>query len=137
MTKDIWLNLPVKDVDKSREFFIKLGFKWNPGPGNSAESACIMIGDKNVVMMLFAEESFKSFTKNEITDTSKSSEILLSIGAESREEVDEMAAKATDAGGIVFAQPGEKDGWLYGCGFADLDGHRWNVLYMDLSKMGK
>jgi len=60
---------------------------------------------------------------------------LISIDAESREEVDEWAKKVTAAGGNVFAQPAENQGWMYGCAFADLDGHRWNVLYMDMSKM--
>jgi hypothetical protein len=87
--------------------------------------------------MLFEEQVFKSFTQHTVADTKQGNEVLFSIGAESREEVDEIAKKATEAGGIVFAKPGEKDGWLYGCGFADLDGHRWNILYMDMSKMPK
>ena len=89
------------------------------------------------MVMLFAENIFESFTRHAITDTKQSTEVLFSIDAESREEVDELAKKAASAGGTVFAQPGEKDGWMYGCGFADPDGHRWNVLYMDMSKLPK
>jgi hypothetical protein len=74
---------------------------------------------------------FKSLSPNQGT------EVLSSIGAESREEVDEMLRKAVDAGGTVFSESQEKDGWMYGCGFADLDGHRWNALFMDMSKMPK
>ena len=137
MTKEIWINLPVKDIEKSKEFFSKLGFKFHPRHENDPNMAGFMIGEKNVIVMLFPESSFKTFVQTEISDTSKGSEVLFSIDAESRAEVDEMASKAEEAGGIVFAKPGEKQDWMYGCGFSDLDGHRWNVLYMDMSKMPK
>jgi hypothetical protein len=137
MTKELWINLPVKDVNKSKEFFTKLGFSFNTQYGDSDESACLIVGVKNVVVMLFAESTFKTFTRHEIADTGQAVEVLLSIDAESREEVDEMARKAAEAGGFVFGEPEEIKGWMYGCGFADLDGHRWNVLYMDMSKMPK
>ena len=137
MTKEIWINLPVKDIAVSKEFFTKLGFAFNSEFGNTAHSACLNIGSKNVAVMLFADHLFKSFTQNDIADTSKVTEVLLSIDAESREEVDELAKKAAEAGGIVFGKPQENQGWMYGCGFSDLDGHRWNVLYMDMSQMPK
>lgn len=133
MTNQLWLNLPVKDLERSKTFFTKLGFSFNTMHGNSPVSASLVIG-KNVIM-LFEESSFKNFTKSEIADTSKTNEVLISIDAESKQEVDELAKKAEDAGGSIFGKPGEKDGWMYGCGFADPDGHKWNVLYMDLSKM--
>ncbi|MDB5209069.1 MAG: extradiol dioxygenase [Flavisolibacter sp.] len=135
MTKDIWINLPVKDVNKSKEFFSSLGFRLNTRMGTSADSASFFVGEKNVVLMLFSEAMFKGFTANELADTSKGTEVLFSIDAESTEEVDEMAKKAVDAGGILFSKPALNQGWMYGCAFADLDGHRWNVLYMDFSKM--
>lgn len=134
-TKEIWLNLPVKNVAKSKEFFKALGFTQNTSHGDTDENACFIIGEKKMVLMLFPEATFKSFTQHEISDTNTGSQILISIDAETREEVDELAKKAADAGGNLFAKPGEKDGWMYGCGFADLDGHRWNVLHMDMSKM--
>lgn len=134
MTKEFWINLPVKDVTKSRDFFVNIGFKLNPGPGNTEHSACIFIGSKNIVLMLFSEPTFQSFTEHEITDTKKSSEVLFSFDAESRVEVDEMAVRVEKAGGTVFSAPNESQGWLYGFGFADLDGHRWNVLFMDMKK---
>ncbi|MEO6488984.1 MAG: hypothetical protein ABIO04_03510, partial [Ferruginibacter sp.] len=87
-------------------------------------SACLLIGSKNCVVMLFAETLFNGFTKSKLADTNNGTEVLLSIDAESREEVDHMARKAADAGGIVYAQPGESQGWMYGCGFSDPDGHR-------------
>jgi predicted lactoylglutathione lyase len=135
MTKKLWINLPVKDIDKSMEFFIKLGFSVQQQ--HSRNQAELVIGDSNVLVLLFLEPLFKNFTGNEITDTKQSTEVLFSIDAQSREEVDEMAKKAAEAGGTIFGKPAEHQGWMYGCGFADLDGHRWNVLYMDMSQMPK
>ena len=135
MVKEIWINLPVKDLKKSKEFFSQLGFSFDTKYGDGPVSAAMKIGSKNMVVMLFESSVFKSFSRNEVTDTSKSSEVLISFDAESREEVDEVARKAKSAGGNVFAPPGENQGWMYGCAFADLDGHRWNALYMDMSKM--
>lgn len=137
MTKELWINLPVKDVKKSREFFAAIGFAINKNAPASDSSASFLIGSKNIVMMLFEESVFQRFTNHTVTDTGKSTEILLSFDAESRQEVDELARKVTAAGGKVFAQPGESQGWMYAFGFADPDGHRWNVLYMDMAKMPK
>jgi predicted lactoylglutathione lyase len=134
MMKEFWINLPAKDLSKSKEFFTKLGFTLNPRFSNSDEMVGLMIGDKNVIVNLFPETTFKNFTGNEIADTKQATEVLLSIDAESREEVDEMVKKVVQAGGIITSEPGGQ-GWMYGCVFADLDGHRWNVLYMDMSKM--
>ena len=136
MTKEIWINLPVKDIDRSKAFFTKLGFPFNEQRSN-AELASLAIGTKNLVVNLFKDSIFETFTKNRIADTKQATEVLFSIGAESREEVDELLRKAVGAGGTVFSESGEKDGWMYGCGFADLDGHRWNILYMDMTKMPK
>lgn len=133
MVKEFWINLPVKDINKSKEFFTKLGFSFNQKRSHNDESACLVIGDKNIVVMLFVESTFKGFTRHPLADVKQATEVLFSIDAESRDEVDEMAKKALNAGGTVFSEPGGQD-WMYGCGFADLDGHRWNVLYMDMSK---
>jgi len=135
MIKELWINLPVKDVGKAKDFWGKLGFSFEGECGNSNDSARLVIGEKNVNVMLFAEETFKSFTKNEIPAAGQTTEALFSIDAESREEVNEMAKKIWEAGGTIFSEPEEIQGWMYGCGFADLDGHRWNVMQMDFSKM--
>lgn len=135
MTNEIWINLPVKDINKSVDFFTYLGFSLNPNHGKSDESASIIIGNKNVVIMLFNEETFARFSGNPISNVVAGTEVLLSIDAESREEVDEMAKKVVQAGGVIYGGPMENYGWLYGCGFTDIDGHRWNLLHMDLSKM--
>ena len=134
MTKQIWLNLPVKDVAKAKDFFWKIGFSFNE-QHDTPSSTCMVVGEGHFVVMLFEETLFSSFSQNGITDTNSSSEILISIDAESREEVDQLAEKIKEAGGTLFAPPAESQGWMYGCGFADLDGHRWNVLFMDFSKL--
>ena len=136
MTKQIWLNLPVKDIGRSKEFFTALDFSFKENRSNATMLA-MMVGDNNFPVMLFEESAFKKVVQNEITDTILSSEILISVDAQSREEVDQFAQKVTAAGGDVFAKPAENQGWMYGCAFSDPDGHRWNVLYMDMEKMPK
>lgn len=132
-----WLNLPVKNVEESEAFFEALGFKPNPMHEKAANRAGFFIGNDDVVLMLFSEKDFKQMTGNEVANTKAGTEVLLNIDAESREEVDEMARKVNDAGGSIFSEPTEIQGWMYGLGFEDLDGHRWNMLYMDMSKMPK
>lgn len=134
MTKDLWLNLPVKNVKRSREFFTKMGFSFNPRFGEDANMAALMVGEKNVVVMLCEESAFSGYISTPVADAFKSTEVLISIDAQSKEEVDEMAQKAIAAGGASPHKPTEMQGWLYGCLFTDPDGHNWNVLYMDMSK---
>ncbi|CAI2766700.1 VOC family protein [Flavobacterium collinsii] len=134
MTKQIWLNLPVKEVAKSKAFFSKIGFSFNE-EHDTASSTCMVVGEGKFVVMLFEEALFASFSQNKLTDTQTSSEVLISIDAESIAEVNDLAQKVKEAGGTVFAPAAESQGWMYGCGFADLDGHRWNVLFMDFSKL--
>jgi predicted lactoylglutathione lyase len=134
MTTKIWLNLPVKNIEKSKQFFSKIGFSFNEEYSNE-NSACMLVGDQNFVVMLFEESLFGNFVQNTIADTQTHSEMLISIDAESRNEVEELAQKVEEAGGVLFAKPAENQGWMYGCGFSDLDGHRWNVLFMDYSKL--
>lgn len=136
MPKQFWINLPVKDINKSKEFYRKVGFFVNEHHGISGQ-AQLIIGDNNVTVMLFPESTFKNFTKHDIVDTKQATEVLLSVDAESREEVDEIAKNAVEAGGTLLGEPSESQGWMYGCGFTDLDGHCWNVLYMDMSNMPK
>ena len=135
MTKEIWINLPVRNAQKSKAFFTAIGFTLNTRYNNSGTSASFMVGSKDVVLMLFEDATFEGFTNSKVADTKQFAEVLFSIDAESREEVDGLAEKAAAAGGVVFARPSERDGWMYGCAFSDLDGHRWNVLHMDMSKM--
>ena len=134
MAKDFWLNLPVKDITKSKAFFADLGFKFNP-QYQSDNSASLLLGEKNIVVMLFEEPTFRGFTSNAIADTQQGTEVLLSFDAQSKEEVDEIIQKVLDAGGTSNHKPTEMTGWMYGCVFTDIDGHRWNILHMDMSKM--
>jgi predicted lactoylglutathione lyase len=134
MAKEFWLSLPVKDLKKSKAFFTDLGFKFNPGPGNTENSAPLILGSKNVIVMLCSEPTFKGYVNQEVTDTLKSCEVLLSFDAGSKEEVDELVKKVIEAGGTSNHKAREMTGVMYGCVFADLDGHRWNILYMDMSK---
>jgi len=134
MTKELWINLPVKDVNKSKEFFGKLGLALDEKHSGD-DMACLVVGKNNVKVLLFAEDTFRGFTKNEIPVGGQTTEVLFSIEVESREEVDETAKKVQEAGGNIFSEPEEIQGWMYGCAFSDLDGHRWNVMEMDLSKM--
>jgi predicted lactoylglutathione lyase len=132
MIKDLWMNLPVKDINRSTDFFRSIGFGIKDGATET--SVAISVSEKNTIVMLFQEDVFKSFAQNGLADTSKTTEVLFSFGAESREEVDEVAKKVTAAGGDLFAPPAEIQGWMYGCAFSDPDGHRWNALFMDNSK---
>ncbi|MGN6396862.1 MAG: VOC family protein [Mucilaginibacter sp.] len=136
MTKELWINLPVKNLKNSMDFFTRIGFKFNTdSPGHNDTMSPMIIGAKNIVVMLIEEKVFTVNNCVPVSDTSKGSEVLLSFDAESREEVDEMAKKVVAAGGKMFSDPAEVQGWMYGCGFSDPDGHRWNMLYMDMSKM--
>lgn len=132
MPKQFWVNLPVKDITRAGEFYEKIGFTVKV---QNKQEVQVIIGDQTI--MLYEETTFKTFARHEIVDAKQATEVLFSIGAESREEVDDIAEKAVQAGGLLFSKPTEEQGWLYGCGFTDLDGHRWNMLYMDRSKMGK
>jgi hypothetical protein len=136
MPKQFWLSLPVKNIEKSKEFFTKLDFKFNATQGNGPNSACMMMGDKDVVVMLFDEPTFKQCLGDAAAELSKASEVLLSIDAQSKEEVDAITKRAVDAGGTSPHKPKDMQGWMYGSVFTDIDGHKWNVLYMDMSKMG-
>lgn len=131
----LWLSLPVKNLQRSKEFFTAIGFMPNPNHANMEHLSSFLIGENNFVMMLFPEQSFKGFARNEISDTGKGTEILLNIDVQSRSEVDRTAEVIVRAGGKIFAGPHESDGWMYACGFEDLDGHRWCVMHMDIEKM--
>ena len=136
MKNEFWLNLSSKDLTKAKEFFIKLGFEINERH-SAPHMVSMFVGNKKTVLNLFSESMMQGFMNQQVTNTAQSNEIIFSIGAESSQEVDEMAKKAVDAGAHLFGKPGYKDGWMYGCGFTDLDGHRWNILYMDMAKMPK
>ncbi|TCD10451.1 extradiol dioxygenase [Pedobacter frigidisoli] len=135
MTKSIWINLPVNNINKSKDFFSVLGFTLNTQYGVRDDSASFLIGDSNFVLMLFEKSLYEGFAGTSVDDNRSGSEVLFSIDAESPEEVDDLAKKVIAAGGTIYGEPGYSQGWMYGCGFMDLDGQRWSILYMDMSKM--
>ena len=135
MIKDIWVNFSSKDLTKTKEFFEKIGFKLDEKSND--QMVGFKVGAKETTILFFPEETLKGFMKNEISDTKAGSEIMISFDAESADEVDETARKVFDAGGKIIAEPSEIQGWMYGFAFADLDGHRWNQLFMDFGKMPK
>lgn len=132
MAKQIFVNLPVKDLDKSKEFFTRLGFGFNQ-QFTDENAACLILGD-NIYAMLLTESFFGSFTRKPVSDATKSTEVLIALDAESRAEVDDMVNKAQQAGGSVYMEPMDH-GWMYGHSFADLDGHQWEIIYMDMAAM--
>ena len=130
MVTNIFVNLPVKNLAKSIEFFTKLGFTFNPQ--FTDDSATCMIIGSNMFAMLLNEERFQGFAPKPISDAKKTTEVLLALSLESREEVAEMVAKAVAAGGSTYAEP-QDHGFMIQHGFEDLDGHIWEVFFMDPS----
>lgn len=130
MHKQIYINLPVKDLARSRDFFASLGFTFNPQFSNDA-GACMVIGE-NIYAMLLTESFFQGFTTKRIADARETTEVLICISCESRAEVDALVQKALAAGGRA-PNPVQDHGFMYGHGFEDLDGHVWELSYMDMS----
>ena len=127
MARKMFVNLPVKDLKKSIGFFTKLGFTFNPQ--FSDETATCMIVSEDIFVMLLTHDKFKSFTPKAICDATKSTEVLVCLSCESRENVDDMVRQAVDAGGTTYNQP-QDHGFMYGHGFQDLDGHIWELIHM-------
>ncbi len=134
MSRQIFVNLAVKDLKKSKEFFTNVGFKFNP-KFTDDNSACMIIGE-NIFAMLLVEKFFKTFIKKEICDAKKSTEVLLAINVDNRKEVDALVKRAVQSGGSTYSEP-QDHGWMYLKSFADLDGHQWEIFYMDESNMPK
>jgi hypothetical protein len=128
MSTKIFVNLPVNDLNKSVEFFTKLGYTFNPQ--FTDENATCMIISEDIFVMLLIKPFFQTFTKKEIVNAAKSTEVLICLSAESREAVDEMVSKALSAGGTSPNAP-QDHGFMYSHGYQDLDGHIWEVIWMD------
>jgi len=126
--RQVWANLPVADVERTRKFYDSLGFKLNGDPKNG-QLVSFFAGRDDLIMHFFRVDMFEAASEGKAADLSKGSEIMYTIGANSREEVDTWAEQVIDAGGSVFSQPAEMRNNWYGCGFADPDGHKWNVFY--------
>ncbi|MFB8268507.1 MULTISPECIES: VOC family protein [unclassified Streptomyces] len=124
----IFPNLAVNDLDASKKFFTELGYSINPQ--FSDETCASVVVSEHIVVMLLTKEKYAGFTQKTIVDSTKNTEVLLCLSAESREKVDELVDKAIAAGGT---ETGEKQdhGFMYGRAFDDPDGHTWEIMWMD------
>lgn len=134
MIKNLWVNLPVKDIAKARSFYANIGFESVKRHEDSPDCIGLSFGSQKVIVMLFEEERFAHFAGQKICDAKKSAEVLLSFELESKEEVDELARTIQEKGGELYAKPASIGGDLYGAAFRDIDGHCWNFLYMGDNK---
>jgi len=130
MATKIFVNLPVKDLKKSMEFFRKLGYTFN-AQFTDETAACMVIAE-DIFAMLLTEAKFKGFAPNAICDARKSTEMLVALSCDTRDQVDETVRKAVAAGGNTYNKP-QDHGFMYGHGFQDLDGHIWEVFFMEPS----
>lgn len=128
MSRLIYVNLPVADLDRSVAFFTALGFSFNAQMSND-QATCMLIGDGSYVMLLVTP-FFASFTGKPVADAHAVTEVLVCLSADSRDEVDALVRKAIAAGGTAPRTP-QDHGFMYGHGFEDLDGHVWELIYTD------
>jgi predicted lactoylglutathione lyase len=128
MPRQIFVNLPVKDLNSSIAFFTALGYSFNPQ--FTDETATCMIISDDIFAMLLTHEKFQSFTPKPICDATKATEVLICLSCDSRDHVLQMVGKAVDAGGTTFGEP-EDHGFMLLHRFQDLDGHIWELVYME------
>ena len=125
--KMIWSNLAVNDLERTTKFYTELGFKSN---GNSKDLTSFFVGEDHFVMHFFLKGILKTIIKGEITDSQNASEVLFTLSAESKYQVDNWAKEVERAGGKIISRPEEFGKGYYGFVFADPDGHKFNVFYM-------
>lgn len=128
MSRKLFVNIPVRDLKKSMDFFSRLGFTFNP-QFTDDKAACMVVSGE-AFFMLLTDPFFQTFTKRQPADTAKSTEAMFALSCDSKAEVEEMVRKAIDAGGKHAMDPIDH-GFMYGWSFYDLDGHHWEVLWMD------
>ncbi|MEJ7677841.1 MAG: VOC family protein [Segetibacter sp.] len=124
------MNLPVKDLNKSKEFFNKIGFTINP-QFTDETAACVVISE-DIYAMILTHAKFKEFTKKEIADSTKTTEVLTCLSSESKDKVNEMVDKAIAAGATEARDPMDY-GFMYARSFNDPDGHIWEIMWMDMN----
>lgn len=128
--KKIWSNLAVSDLERTTKFYTTLGFKPN-GRNNSKELTSFLIGENNFVMHFFVKDVLKNNMKIELADSQSANEVLFTLSAESREQVDKWEKEVETAGGKIISRPSAFGDGYYSFVFADPDGHKFNVFYMD------
>jgi predicted lactoylglutathione lyase len=131
MPSKVFINLPVKNLNKSMQFFQDLGFSFNP-QFTDDRAGCLVISD-SIFVMLLTEAYFKSFIDTEVCDAHRSTEVLIALDAESAEEVRQFVSKAESLGGTIYA-PAKDHGFMYQHSFADPDGHKWEMAYVNLNQ---
>jgi predicted lactoylglutathione lyase len=132
MATKIFINLPVEDLDKSVSFFSNLGYIFNP-QFTDEKAACMIISD-SIFAMLMIKDYFKTYTKKQVSDAKTFTEVLIALDANSKEEVQQIVAKASALGASIYSEP-QDHGWMYQHSFADLDGHQWEFMYMDINQL--
>lgn len=128
MNKQVFINLPVKDLEKSKAFFSALGYTFNP-QFTDQNAACMIISEDSIYAMLLTEDFFKTFTSKPVAKAHEVTEVLTCLSCESRQEVDDLVAKAVAAGGTAPRAPHDH-GFMYAHGFEDPDGHIWELAFM-------
>lgn len=128
MSRKIFVNLPVKDLEKAKAFYAGLGFNCNPH--FTDETAASMVISDDIYVMLLTQEKFESFSPRPISNANKNTEVLLCLSCDSRAEVDATVKLALANGGTVYREPMDY-GFMYGHSFKDPDGHAWELAYMD------
>lgn len=127
MNKQIFLNVPVADLPKSKTFYQALGYSLNPQFSGDT-GACVVISE-TIFVMLATHAKFREFTPKAICDTTQAVEVLINLSCESRQEVDDLVAKAIAAGGSTYDKA-EDFGFMYTHSFVDPDGHGWGLFHM-------
>ncbi|MFV8326709.1 VOC family protein [Flavobacterium sp. ZS1P14] len=127
--KKIWANLGVKDVEQTKKFYSALGFKRN-GHGNAKELVSFFIGNDDFIVHFFANDTLNKAMEGTLSDPKQGNEIMFTLSAENKDEVNAWAEEVRNAGGNIFSEPAEFGEGYYGFSFADPDGHKWNVFYM-------
>ncbi len=134
MASKIFVNLPVKDLNRSVNFFTKLGYTFSP-QFTDEKATCMVISD-DIYVMLLVEKFFKTFTPKQVADARKSTEAMIALSMDSRDDVNRIVEKAFAAGARPNKDP-EDHGFMYGWSFEDLDGHIWEYLWMDPAHIQK
>jgi predicted lactoylglutathione lyase len=130
--KATYINLPIKNISKTRAFWTKLGFSFNEQFSDD-KALCLVLREEQIYSMLVTHELFSTFTNRPIAEPI-TTQVLIAIEVDSKEKVDEMIQLALENGGSRYRDSADH-GWMYYDSFADLDGHQWEVLYIDTSKM--
>lgn len=133
MAKQIFINLPVRDLSKSKAFYAAIGAVNNPQFSDES-SACMVLSD-TIFVMLLTHPKWAFFTKKPISDAHEASEVMLALSADDRQAVDTMVAAAGAQGGKADVNPAQDLGFMYGRSFEDVDGHIWETFHMDMSRM--